>query len=134
MNFLLLLRLHISMVTLSGGLFVLRGLWMLADSPRLQRRWVKVVPHLIDTVLLASGIGLALLIRQYPFADGWLTAKLVALVAYIVLGTIALKRGRTKAGRVTAWLLALATFAYIVAVARSQSPLPPVLSPLFGGG
>ncbi len=131
MTFLLLLRLHITMVTLSGSLFILRGLWMLVDSPRLQQRWVKVIPHLIDTLLLASGVSLALLIGQYPFADSWLTAKVVALTVYILLGTVALKRGRTKPVRTVAWLLALATFGYIVLVARSQSVLPPVLGHLF---
>lgn len=133
MSFLLLLRVHITMVTLSGSLFVLRGLWMLLDSPQLQRRWVKVIPHLVDTVLLASGVGLALAIHQYPLVDGWLTAKITALVVYILLGTVALKRGRTKPIRLTAWMLALATFIYIVGVARSQSPLPPVLARLLHG-
>ena len=134
MTFTLLLRLHITMVTLSGSLFFLRGLWMVADSPRLEQRWVRVIPHLVDTVLLASGVSLALLIRQYPFADSWLTAKVVALTAYILFGTVALKRGRTKPVRVVAWLLALATFSYIVLVARSQAALPPVLGDMFGRG
>jgi uncharacterized membrane protein SirB2 len=96
---------------------------MLADSPALQRRWVRIVPHLVDTVLLASAIGLALTLRQYPFVDGWLTAKVLALIAYIILGSIALKRGRTKPIRAVAWIAALATFGYIVSVALTRHPL-----------
>jgi uncharacterized membrane protein SirB2 len=121
--YLALKHLHLTAVILSFALFVLRGLWMLADSPALQRRWVRIVPHLVDTVLLASAIGLALTLRQYPFVDGWLTAKVLALIAYIILGSIALKRGRTKPIRAVAWIAALATFGYIVSVALTRHPL-----------
>ena len=116
-------HLHLTAVTLSFALFALRGLWMLADSPQLQRRWVRIIPHLIDTVLLASAIGLTLILQQYPFVNGWLTAKVLALIAYIILGSIALKRGPTKAIRATAWVAALATFGYIASVALSHDPL-----------
>ena len=104
--------------------FVLRGSWMLADSPMLARRWVRVAPHVVDTVLLASAIALAWMLRAAPFADGWLTAKVFGLIAYIVLGTVALKRGRTRAVRATAFALALLAFAYIVSVAVTKNPFP----------
>lgn len=113
---------HVAAATLSLALFLLRGLWMLLDSPRLQDRWVRVVPHVVDTAFLAAGIALAARIAQYPFVHAWLTAKVLALVAYIVLGTIALKRGRTRPVRAAAFVAALATFAYIVGVARARSP------------
>jgi uncharacterized membrane protein SirB2 len=112
--------LHVSAATLSLALFVLRGAWMLLDSPRLRDRWVRVVPHVVDTVFLAAGIALAVRIQQYPFVHGWLTVKVFALIAYIVLGTIALKRGRTRAIRAVAFVGALAVFAYIVGVARTR--------------
>src|SRR5690606_9414946 len=96
--------------------------WMLAGSSQLQRRWVKVVPHLVDTVLLASAIGLALWSAQYPLQRPWLTAKVMALILYIVLGSVALKRGRTRNTRVAALVAALATFGYIVGVALTRSP------------
>ena len=121
--YLALRHLHLTAVVLSFALFALRGLWMLADSPYLQRRWVRIVPHLIDTVLLASAIGLTLTLQQYPFVNGWLTAKVLALIAYIILGSIALKRGPTKPIRAVAWVAALATFGYIVSVALTRSPL-----------
>ncbi|MGH8505428.1 MAG: SirB2 family protein [Stenotrophobium sp.] len=114
---------HVSSVCLSLGLFMLRGGWMLADSPRLQQRWVKVLPHVVDTTLLASAVGLVVMLRQYPFVQSWLTAKVLALVAYIVLGSIGLKYGRSKSVRACACIAAIAVFGYIVSVALTHNPL-----------
>jgi len=122
-SYLLLKSIHISAVILSGTLFFTRGLWMLSGSPRLQQTWVKVVPHIIDTVLLASAIALTLRIQQYPFTHHWLTAKVLGLLLYIALGMIALKRGRSRRVRLLAWLAALAVFLYIVAVAVTHDAL-----------
>lgn len=116
-------HLHTTTVVLSFCLFVLRGVWMLVESPQLQRIWVRIVPHVIDAVLLASAIGLAVILHQYPFVHGWLTAKVLGLILYIILGSIALKRGSTKTIRATAWIAALAVFGYIVSVATTHSPL-----------
>lgn len=115
---------HLSAVVCSGAFFFTRGIWMLQDSPQLQARWVKISPHVIDTVLLISALAYAFQIQQYPFVHGWLTAKVLGLAAYIVLGTIALKRGKTKVVRATAWIAALFTFGYIVWVAHTHSPFP----------
>lgn len=123
-SYTLLKYLHLACVVLSGTGFVVRGAWMMRGSPMLARRWVRVVPHVVDTVLLASAIALAVMIRQYPLVHAWLTAKVFGLVAYIVLGTIALKRGRTRAVRLTAFAGALLVFAYIVAVAMTKSVVP----------
>ena len=73
---------------------------------------------------LPERFGLAIVLRQYPFVDGWLTAKVVALVVYIVLGTIALKRGRSRGTRIVAWIAAQAVFLYIVGVALTRDALP----------
>jgi uncharacterized membrane protein SirB2 len=107
---------------LSGTFFFVRGQWMLAGSQMLQRRWVKIVPHIVDSLLLASAIGLAVWSHQYPGQMPWLTAKLCALVAYILLGGVALKYGRSKPVRAAAYVAALATFAYIVTVAVTKNP------------
>lgn len=120
----LIRSLHITSVTLSFTLFFLRGLWMIRRPALLQRSWVKTVPHVIDTVLLASGILLAFTLSQYPGVHGWLTAKVTALLLYIGLGSVALRRGRTRGIRFAAWIAALAVFGYIVAVAVSRNPLP----------
>lgn len=124
MDYLALRHVHIACVTASGSLFLLRGIWMLAMPDMLRRRWVRTLPHLVDTGLLASAIGLATLSGQYPFAQPWLTAKVLALCAYIVLGAIALKYGRTMRVRITALAAALAVFGYIVTVAATRQPMP----------
>ena len=124
MAYSLLKSFHLATIAITLTLFLLRGVWMMADSPRLQARWVRVAPHVNDTLLLASGFSLAILLGQYPLVNGWLTAKFFALILYIVLGTVALKRGRTRRMRIAAWMAALLVFAYIVAVAVTHNPLP----------
>jgi len=122
MDYLLLKQVHIASALLSIGGFAIRGMLMLRDSTLLQSRFARVAPHIVDTVLLASAIALAWLSGQYPFAQGWLTAKLLALIAYVALGTVALKRGRSKLTRGVAFALALGTVLYIVSVAVSRNP------------
>lgn len=115
---------HVGCAAISYVLFVVRGIWMMRGSPLLRQPWVRTVPHFVDTVLLASAIAMAIISGQYPVAESWLTAKVVALVLYIALGTVALKHGRTKGVRITAWIVAQAVFAYIVAAALTRNPLP----------
>jgi uncharacterized membrane protein SirB2 len=115
---------HVTCVVVSYVMFVFRGVWMMRASPSLHRRWVRVVPHVVDTVLLASAIAMVVMLRQYPWAADWLTAKVLALLCYIGLGMIALTRGRTRRTRVLAWIAAQAAFFYIVAVAITRTPLP----------
>ena len=99
MDYVLLKITQVSCIAISYTLFVVRGVWMMRDSALLQRRWVRIVPHVVDTALLASAIALAIIIHQYPFVNGWLTAKIVGLLAYIGLGMIALRSGKTRATR-----------------------------------
>ena len=107
------------------ALFLLRGYWMLADSAMLQRKWVRITPHIVDTVLLASALYLAIGLWGWPMTHhGWITAKLVALLAYIALGVIALKRGRTRTIRGCAFVAALVVFAYIVQTALTKTAWP----------
>jgi uncharacterized membrane protein SirB2 len=124
MSILPLKIIHVSCVSASYALFLLRGIWMLRESPAIRRRWVRIVPHTVDTLLLVSAIALAISIGQYPFVDTWLTAKLAGLLAYIALGSVALKYGRSKTARLAAWLMAQAVFFYIVLVAVFRSPTP----------
>ncbi len=122
MSYLAIKHLHVTCVVLSILLFFLRGIWTMQTSPIMQQRWVKMAPHIIDTLLLGSALTLAWLSQQWPFQQAWLTAKVLGLLAYIILGSIALKRGKTRQIRLAAWLLALVTVGYIVAVALSRSP------------
>jgi len=123
MQYLVLKWVHIACAILSISGFMLRGMLMLLDSPLLTMRFARIAPHVVDTVLLASALWLAVLIGQYPFVQGWLTAKVLALIAYIVLGTLALKRARSKTLRAAAFALALGVAAYIVSVALTRDPL-----------
>lgn len=113
-------HLHVAFAVLSGTGLLLRGLLMMADSSLLQRRWVKTLPHINDTLLLTAAIVLTLLSGQYPFVDGWLTAKVFGVILYIVLGAVALKPGRPRGVRIAALFAALAVFAYIVSVALTK--------------
>ncbi|MGE5769809.1 MAG: SirB2 family protein [Betaproteobacteria bacterium] len=124
MSYVALKHLHVACVVLSGLGFCLRGWWMLNGSPLLGSRASRVVPHLIDSLLLRSALTMAWLSGQYPFAQNWLTAKFFGLLAYIVCGSLALKRGRTPAIRKVFLALALGAYAYIVAVALTRNPLP----------
>ena len=116
--------LHIGCAALSIAGFAARGMLMLVDAPLLRRRFVRVAPHVVDTVLLASAVWLAWFIGQVPFVHGWITAKVLGLLAYIVFGTLALKRGRTKGVRAGAFTAALASVAYIVWVALTRDATP----------
>lgn len=124
MSFLLFKTLHVSCAALSFTLFFLRGIWSFNDAPIMRQRWVEVVPHVVDTLLLANALALAFTIEQYPFVDAWLTAKFFGLILYIMLGSVALTPGRSKTIRISAWLAALAVFIYIVLVATTHNPLP----------
>lgn len=124
MDYTLLRLLHIGTVYVTLALFLLRGFWMLLDSPSLGQRWVKIVPHVNDTLLLIAAIGLVVVAEIDPLDQPWIMAKIIGLLAYIGLGTVALKRGRTKTIRVKAFVAALGVFAYIVAVAVTKQVMP----------
>ncbi|MBP8133143.1 MULTISPECIES: SirB2 family protein [Zoogloea] len=121
--YLALKHFHITCVILSGTGFALRGWWSITGSPRLRARLTRILPHIVDSCLLASAIGLAVMAEQYPFVHGWLTAKVLGLLTYIGLGAVALRPARPKGVRVAAFVGALATLAYIVSVALSKNPL-----------
>ncbi len=115
--------LHMTCAALSFTGFFLRGLWMLQQSTRLQQRWVKTLPHIIDALLLGSAIVLAVGLHFSPLHHPWLATKIVALLLYIGLGMVALRFGSTLRVRGIAWVLALLTFVHIVGVAITKSPL-----------
>lgn len=114
---------HIAAVMASGMLFLLRG-----AAVQLGATWAMAAPlrylsYSIDTVLLTAALMLATILHQYPFAHGWLTAKVLLLVCYVVLGSLALKRGRTPAMRTSCWIAALLVYLFIVSIARAHHPL-----------
>lgn len=121
--YLLLRHVHIGCAIVTITLFVLRGGLMLTESPWQRNVVLRYLPHVVDTVLLTTALMLASVIHQYPFSTGWVTMKVVLLVVYIVLGSIALRRGRTRPIRVAALVAALVTIGFLVTVARAHHPL-----------
>ena len=113
---------HITCAVITISFFMLRSYWMMTGSPLLHHRFVRIAPHIVDTLLLVSAIWLAVMLRQYPLAQDWLTVKVAALFAYIGLGMVALRFGRSKSVRGLAFALAIVTFAFIVSVAWYRHP------------
>lgn len=122
MNYLLLRHLHTSMAVLTISGFMLRGYWMLTGSEKLQQRLTRVLPHIVDTIFLASGIAMLVVASLNPFSQSWLVAKFAGLLLYILLGTVALRRGSTPQIRSLAFVAALSMYAYVIGVALSKSP------------
>src|SRR3989304_1070043 len=115
---------HVACVATSYALFFLRGIWLMRNSSMRDQLWVRIAPHITDTLLLVSAITLAIGTQQYPGVDSWLTAKVIGLVFYIGFGMIAIRFGKTMRVKITAWVTAQLVFFYIVAVALTHNPLP----------
>ncbi|MDH3417395.1 MAG: SirB2 family protein [Gammaproteobacteria bacterium] len=110
----------LALLTISG--FVVRGYWMMTNSGRLQQRMTRIAPHILDTVFLGSGIAMLVLLSLNPLSQSWLLAKFAGLIAYILLGSVAIRRGLTQQVRLLSFIGALSAFAYVVGVAFSKSP------------
>lgn len=114
---------HIAAVMASGLLFLLRGTAVQIGATWAMAAPLRYLSYSIDTVLLTAALMLATILHQYPFVQGWLTAKVLLLVCYVVLGSFALKRGRSRAVRTACWIAALLVYLYIVSIARTHDPL-----------
>ena len=115
---------HVGLVVVSVSLLVVRSLLGLRTPATPLWLPLRVLPHVVDTGLLASAVALAILLHQAPFVDAWLTAKVLALVAYVVLGTFAVRRGRTPAIRLGALAASLLTATYMILTAIHHDPAP----------
>lgn len=113
---------HIGCVVLSGSVFALRGMMMLAGSRWVYHPILRRGSYLIDTTLLTAGVLLTLILHQYPFVQAWLTAKVLLLVVYIVLGVFALRRGATRTRRAAYFAAALSVYLFIVSIAIAHDP------------
>ncbi len=119
-------HLHVLTVLFSVSLFILRYWWQYRASPMSQKRWVRIVPHVNDTVMLLSGVALMVMAKFWPFTPqgAWLTEKLFGVIIYIVLGFIALgRRPRSQQVRWFAFLLGLVVLYVIVKLATTKIPL-----------
>lgn len=121
-HYLLIKHLHITAAYCSLAFFILRAAWSVAEDQRLKSTCVRVTPHLLDTLLLLLGVSMAVFLQLWPLPD-WLSAKLVALLLYIFLGTLAIKRGPTPPIRAAAACLAVLVFIYMLGAAHQHHPL-----------
>jgi uncharacterized membrane protein SirB2 len=114
---------HIGAVYASGSLFALRGLALHLGGQWAMAAPLRYLSYTIDTILLTAALLLATMLHQYPFVHDWLTVKVLLLIVYVVLGTMALKRGRTRGQRFGFWLAALLVYGFIISVAKVHHPL-----------
>ena len=112
---------HMSCAMISVLGFLARGILKINESPLVEKKLVKVLPHIIDTVLLVSAITLVVMSGQYPWVAPWVGAKIVGLIVYIGLGVVVMRTSKTKQARIIAFVLALATAAYIFMVAGTKT-------------
>ncbi len=120
--YLILKTLHVSCVLATIAGFVLRGYWTLSGSTMLRYRVVRIAPHVIDTLLLASGIALIVELHFGVMRESWLLAKIAGIVVYILLGLVAIRLGRTQRAQALAYVAAIAVFAYVAGNAVAKSP------------
>ncbi len=116
--------LHICCVVLTLTLFSVRVIWKFFFPHLLQQRWVKILPHTIDTILFISGIALVVLIQQYPFVHDWITIKFFVVLTYIICGALVLKYAKTFFSRIIALIIAILSAIYIILLAFYHQPNP----------
>ncbi|VAW55773.1 hypothetical protein MNBD_GAMMA07-1831 [hydrothermal vent metagenome] len=112
--------LHISCAAISFVGFFIRGIWALTNSGLLQKKWVKILPHVVDTILLLSAFVLLYQFHWSVYEQQWLQVKIVAVVIYIGLGMLTLKLRKSKMIRFVAWIMGLMVFMFIVFIAITK--------------
>jgi uncharacterized membrane protein SirB2 len=121
-HFVAIRQIHIACVVLSGTLFCARGGLRMANVAAANQRLLRLASHLIDTALLTAAVLLTIILEQYPFRDAWLTTKVLLLVLYIMLGSLALRHARKRRDAILAFGAALLTYAWIIGVAVTHQP------------
>ena len=124
MSYTILKTIHLFCALTTYVLFFMRGFWLINNSRQLSLPGIGVIPHVVDSILLLSAIGLVVLTNQYPGEQTWLNAKLIALVVYILLGISAFRWCRKRTTKLVAWLFAQLVFFYIVFVALTRTIYP----------
>ena len=116
----LILKIHVLTVILSISGFIFRGFLLFSGSPMMKKKWIKIAPHVNDTILLISAITLVFQRNLFPTEQPWLMAKIIGLLVYIGLGMVAFRFGKTRNQRMLAWLGAIVVFAYIIGLAVTK--------------
>lgn len=120
MSYLAIKMIHLICVVASLIGFFARGAGHLAGASWVDQKWVKVAPHVVDTLLLVSGVGLIMVTHQYPGETPWVNVKLGLVVIYILLGMAAFRLARNRLQVALAWVGALGIAALILVVARTH--------------
>ena len=120
--YILIKHFHMTLAILSISGFMVRGFLAINQHPSVKQKWIRVFPHIIDTLLLAAALYLAWTLRANPIDHPWLTAKIIALIVYIALGTQVIKTKGSKTRQWLSYILAISTFIYIGLVAITKSP------------
>ncbi len=116
-------HLHLTAVGLSILFFIFRFVWSQLDADALSKKWVKILPHIIDTVLLGSAVWLCIILSQYPFVNAWLTFKVIGVILYIVFGLFALKKAKTTLSKWAFFIAAIGVLMATAMVAVTKQPL-----------
>lgn len=122
MNYLLLKYFHIFCVASSFALFFVRGMWMMRAYPPAQERWAKVLPHIVDALLVLTAVGMIAIAPKLGLPV-WLQVKIGLLVVYVLLVLVVFRLGRNRLQKGAAWLAGLALFLFVTTVAVLRHPL-----------
>lgn len=116
-------HIHMTLAVISVLLFTLRFTWLLLNSELLQRKWVKIAPHIIDTLLLVIGVAMAVKLAINPMEQLWLAEKLIAVIAYIFTGYYTLKLARNRMMQIFGYLGAMGWVMLVVRLAMTKEAL-----------
>jgi uncharacterized membrane protein SirB2 len=116
-------HLHLTALGLSVVMLTLQFIGHTFDMKFKDAKWLKIVPHIVYTILLGSAIGLCIVLNQYPFVDAWVTSKLIGLVLYVLMATLIVKWARNNAMRVVGYIGALTWLLITMQVAFSKTPI-----------
>jgi len=123
MNYLTLKYLHIICVAGSFSLFFIRGIWLLRSYPHAQEPWIRALPHVIDTLLVASAIGMLALAPKGIWDGDWMLIKVVLVVVYAVMSVLLLRLAKSKIQKILLWVAALLVFLFATTVSVLHHPL-----------
>ena len=123
-NMTIIKLIHISCAAISISGFVARGILKLTAAQYLQQRWIKILPHIIDAILLTTAIILVIQTQQYPLTHAWVTAKILMLLVYIGFGMLTLRFAKTQLQSAIGFIGACLSFTYIIAVALTKQVWP----------
>ena len=123
MNFLFLKYVHILCVAASFALFFIRGIWVMQSYPPAQERWVKVLPHVVDGLLILSALGMLYMVPSTSDYKGWMPIKLALIGVYAFLVVFVSRLAKSRLQRFAAWLAALLVFLFVTSIAVLHHPM-----------